>query len=91
MDTLAAGNNRFLVTAGAVSSQQISDILRSEIPETQSRTPKGTQGANGLPETAFKADASPAEKVLGLKWTPVKETFVELGRQLLEIEKAEKA
>ncbi|OCK76200.1 NAD(P)-binding protein [Lepidopterella palustris CBS 459.81] len=89
MTTPSAGNTRFLVTAGTVTSQQIADILRSELPETLSRTPKGVPGSNGLPETAFTADASPAEKVLGMRWTPMKETFAELGKQLLEIEKAQ--
>lgn len=84
-----AGNTRFLLSAGQVSSQQIADIVRAEVPELESRTPKGTPGAKGLPETAFTADASPAQKVIGITFRPMRETFSELARQLVEIEKAQ--
>ncbi|OCL12100.1 NAD(P)-binding protein [Glonium stellatum] len=84
-----AANTRFLVTAGLVSSQQIADIVRAEVPELQARTPKGTPGVKGLPDAAFTADASPVQKVLGVTFRPMKETFSDLAKQLVGIEKAQ--
>ena len=82
-----ASNSRFVICAGQASSQNISDLLRSKIPELQDRTPKGVPGGNLLPKKAFFGSSEKAQKVLGLKFRSKEETFVDLGKQLLELEK----
>lgn len=82
-----AGGKRFVICVGQVSSQEISDVLREKIPELEARTPKGTRRAKGLDEGAYTCSSAQAEKVLGLKFRSKEETFVDLAKQLLEIEK----
>jgi len=86
-----AAGQRFVICAGKISSQEISDMLRKDIPELAERTPEGTPGKDTLGENAFDCSSAKAEKVLGLTFRSKEETFVELAKQLLEIEKQEKA
>jgi nucleoside-diphosphate-sugar epimerase len=86
-ETPEAGNQRFIICAGQVSSQNISDVLREKIPELEKRSPKGVKGGNPLPPNTYICSSEKAQKVLGLKFKTVEETFVELGKQLLELEK----
>lgn len=86
-----AGNTRFLLTAGGVSSQQISDVLRENVKELENRTPAGKPGSKGLPDDAFKADSSPAKEVLGIDFVDAKSTFVDFAKQMLEVEKRQNA
>ncbi|TGO57759.1 hypothetical protein BCON_0062g00290 [Botryotinia convoluta] len=86
-----ASGQRFIVCKGQISSQNISDILRKNIPELEERTPKGVPGDKGLEDDSFACSSEKAEKVLGLKFRSKEETFMDLARQLLEIEKKEKA
>jgi hypothetical protein len=82
-----ASNKRFVICAGQISSQEISDILRTNIPELEERTPVGVPGGNKLDPNAYECSAARAEKELGLKFRSKEETFVELAKQLLVIEK----
>jgi len=84
-----ASNQRFIICAGKVSSQQICDVLREGIPELESRTPVGKKGGRGLGENAFECSSEKAKKVLSVTFRTLEETFGELARQLLEIEKTE--
>ncbi|TKA69208.1 hypothetical protein B0A49_06064 [Cryomyces minteri] len=88
--TPAASNQRFLICAGKVSSQRISDILRAHVPELAERAPIGTPGKDSLPENPYGASSRRAEEVLGVTYRSAEETFVQLARQLLEIEEREK-
>lgn len=81
-----ASNKRFIVSQGQISSQQISDILRSNIPELETKTPMGKPGSKALSPNAYSADSSSSETILGIKYRDATETFVDLGRQLLAIE-----
>ncbi|CAG8955774.1 hypothetical protein HYFRA_00011643 [Hymenoscyphus fraxineus] len=87
--TPSASNSRLLICVGSVSSQEISDLLRSNIPELETRTPRGNPGMRGLDENAYGASSGKAERVLGLRYRGKEETFVELARQLLGIEREE--
>jgi hypothetical protein len=40
---------------------------------------------------SYTADSSKAEKVLGVKFRPLRGSIAELGRQLLDIERVEKS
>jgi hypothetical protein len=66
-------------------------MLRKAIPELEEKTPRGIPGGNPLPENQYECSSAKAEKVLGLKFKSKEETFVELAKQLLGIEKKENA
>ena len=86
--TPGAGGQRIIVSARAISSQDISDILRKNFQELESRTPLGKVGISSLPENAYYIENKQARKILGCEFRSDEETFMELGKQLLEIEKA---
>ena len=87
--TPAASNTRFLITPGAVTSQEIADILRKNFKELGERVPKGVPGSATLDPEAYGADSGPIQKVLGIQFTDKEKTFVDLGANLLKIEKSE--
>ena len=76
---------------GQISAQEICDILRKNVPELAERTPVGKPGTSSLHKGAFDADSTPAKDVLKVQFRSAEATFVDLARQLLEIEKREKA
>ncbi|RDW66757.1 NAD(P)-binding protein-5 [Coleophoma crateriformis] len=83
-----ASNQRFIVCAGRISSQNICDLLREAFPELSERTPEGKKGDAGLSPTAYTCSSERAMDTLGIQFRSPKETFVELAKQLLEIEKS---
>lgn len=84
--TPEASNNRMIICGGRASSQNISDVLREKMPELRDRVPKGVPGGNPLPKSAYFFSSEKAQRVLGLKFRSLEETFVDLARQLVEIE-----
>jgi nucleoside-diphosphate-sugar epimerase len=85
-----ASGRRFIICEGQISSQEISDILRKNIPELEERTPVGVPGGNKLDANQYNCSAKLAEKVLGMTFRSKEETFLDLAKQLLDIEKTEK-
>lgn len=85
-----AGGQRFIVCAGQISSQEISDMLRAEVLELRERTPEGEKGGNKLGDW-YNCSSAKAEKELGMSFRIKEETFVELAKQLLQIEGGQKA
>lgn len=83
----SAWNKRFVICGGKVGSQEISDMLREAITELEDRTPEGVRGGNSLDENAYECSAQLAKETLGLGFRGKKETFVDLAKQLLVIEK----
>jgi nucleoside-diphosphate-sugar epimerase len=81
-----ASNQRFIICAGQISSQEISDILRDEVVELEERTPEGLKDGNKLDVNAYDCSAEKAKRVLGITFRSKRETFGDLARQLLEIE-----
>lgn len=86
--TPGAGGQRIIVSSKSISSQDISDIFRKNFPELEQRTPIGKPGTDSLPEGAYTISNEKVKKLLGLEFRSDEECFVDLGRQLLEIEKA---
>ncbi|KAF4931856.1 NADPH-dependent methylglyoxal reductase GRE2 [Colletotrichum viniferum] len=70
--------------------QTAADILREEVPELKSRVPEGRPGYGKIEET-YTIDTSKAEKVLGIKPTPLEVTLKESIHQMLAAEKASKS
>lgn len=81
-------NKRFIVSAGAVTSQAIADVLRTNFEELADRTPIGKPGDNTLSPDAYLVDSSLAKEVLGQQFRSVETTFIDLGHQLLDIDMA---
>lgn len=79
-----AGGQRYFVTGGQYTYQQVCDIIREAFPERISKTPKGETGAPIPP--VYKVDASKAEKELGIKFTGLKECILDMVKQFSELE-----
>ncbi|KAF6800137.1 NAD-dependent epimerase dehydratase [Colletotrichum musicola] len=88
IETPGAGGERFIV-GGPFDWQTAADVIREEFPEVKSRVPEGRPGYGKI-EEVYAIDSSKAEKVLGLKYSPLNVTIKDAVRQLLEIEKASK-
>lgn len=80
-----AAGQRYFMTAGNFSYQQVCDIIRAEFPELRSRTPEGTPNAP-LPDS-FKVDNSKAREQLGIHFIPLKECIVDTVKSLVALEK----
>ncbi|KAI9791029.1 MAG: methylglyoxal reductase (NADPH-dependent) gre2 [Piccolia ochrophora] len=87
--TPGAANQRIAVCGGQLSSQFVSDVLRKNFPELDSRTPVGKPGRSSLPDGAFDLDTTRSKQILGLEYEDPEKTVVDLARELLEIEKQE--
>ncbi|KAF4833652.1 Ketoreductase azaE [Colletotrichum tropicale] len=88
---LAAGGNRFVVSPGGISHQQVANYFREALPELAGRIPKGDPANTALPEGIFGVDSSSAKRLLGLEYTDEKKTFTDAAKQFYEIEKRAKA
>lgn len=76
---------RFLIASGRWSKQAVCDLLREKFPQLKDRVPQGTAGDDG-PE-CYVVDASKAQKVLGINYTGFEDTFTDMARAFLEMEK----
>lgn len=82
-----ASGQRFIVCAGKISSQEICDLLRKDIPRLAERTPEGDPGVDSLGENAFDCSSKKAKDVLRMTFRSKEDTIIDLGMQLLDIEK----
>ncbi|KAL0940986.1 NAD-dependent epimerase dehydratase [Colletotrichum truncatum] len=89
IETPEAGGERFLV-GQHFDWQTAADLIREELPEAKSRIPEGKPGA-GKTEEIYAVDGSKAEKVLGIKYTPLNVTLRDAVRQMLDVDKASKS
>lgn len=76
-----------MITRGRVCHQQIADILRKNFPGQLEKIPLGHPGESSLPPVAFDVDGSDAVRDLELEFRTVEETFKDLGKQLLDLNK----
>ena len=82
MEKEDAANKRFFTTAGHFSSREVADIIRKNFKEYQDALPKDAKGGDYPKEGIYDADATRTEKVLGVKWTPLETTIVDLVKSL---------
>ncbi|KIM95596.1 hypothetical protein OIDMADRAFT_106257 [Oidiodendron maius Zn] len=80
-----AASQRYFVTAGNFSFQQICDILRSEVPELRSKVPEGNAGE--LLPPVYKVNNEKAQRELGIQFKPLKEIVVATAHNFLKLEK----
>ncbi|KAH3671333.1 hypothetical protein OGAPHI_000556 [Ogataea philodendri] len=79
-----ASNQRFMVSAGVFSNQEICDALREQLsPARAKKVPVGTPNKILDPEH-FTTDSTKAIEVLGMSFRPVNEPVVDLVNQLYD-------
>ncbi|KAF2091590.1 putative cinnamoyl-CoA reductase [Saccharata proteae CBS 121410] len=79
-----AAGQRYFITSGVYSNQQVCDIIRKNFPQLAERVPEGTPGA---PLADFwRTDTGKAERELGIEFTPLEKTIVDTVNNLLELE-----
>lgn len=88
-ESAEAAGQRYFVTGGGYTYQQICDIIRKEFPELKDRVPEGTPGA-AYPDV-YHVDSSKAQKELGLKFRDLQTTIHDQVAQFLVDEKRLKA
>lgn len=81
-----AAGQRYFITSGNYSNQQVCDVIRKNFPELKDRVPEGTPGAP-LPDM-YKTDNSKASRELGIKFHSLEDTIVDTVKNLLELEKS---
>lgn len=78
-----SGHERFLVTEGSYDTQEIADIVRSELPGTH-QAPTGNPGVR-IADTHYSCDSSKAQAALGVNFRPLKQSIVPLAKQLYDM------
>lgn len=80
-------HQRFLVTEGSYDTQEIADIVRKELPESQDRIAEGEPGKR-IKDTHYSCDSGKVQLMLDVRFKPLKESLVALARQLYALEQA---
>lgn len=81
-----AAGQRYFVTSGNYSNQQVCDIIRKHFPELRDRVPEGEPG-KPLGEM-YTTNTSKAQRELGLQFNSLENTIVDTVKNLLELEKS---
>jgi nucleoside-diphosphate-sugar epimerase len=79
-----AGGERFFVTAGFFTNKDIADVIRDTHPELESKLPP-KDSPSDLPKDIYGYDNSKSQKVLGIKYVPLKKTVVDTVDSLLAV------
>ncbi|OKL58295.1 hypothetical protein UA08_06439 [Talaromyces atroroseus] len=79
-----AAGQRFLISRGNFNYQTACDIIRESFPQlaSEGKVPEGTPGA-GEKEAVYRVDSSKSTAVLGIEYTPLKQTLKDCVSQLL--------
>jgi nucleoside-diphosphate-sugar epimerase len=81
-----AAGQRYLITSGNYTFQQIADIIREDFPEKRSVVPVGNPGEK-FPDV-YKLDNSKAQRQLGITFTELRTTINDQVKQFIALEKA---
>ena len=87
LERMVDTNERYLISAGDWSNQEIADIVHASetIPERiKNTTPVGTKG-KPLPDH-YQIDSSKAEKELGVTFIPLKKTVEDIALQFVKLQ-----
>ncbi|KAJ5542313.1 hypothetical protein N7535_004733 [Penicillium sp. DV-2018c] len=79
-----AGGERFFVTAGHFSNKEIADIARETHPQLESKLP-AKDAPSDFPANVYGYDNSKSQKILGLKYRPLKETVSDTVDSILAV------
>jgi nucleoside-diphosphate-sugar epimerase len=84
MDKAEAGGKRLFTTAGYFSNREILDIVRTHFPDLEDRLPpKDLKGGDPAPaDKICKYNNEETVKTLGIKWTSLEDSMVELVKSV---------
>jgi nucleoside-diphosphate-sugar epimerase len=80
-----AAGQRYFVTGGNYTYQQICDIIRQDFPSKRALTPEGEAGAP-LPRV-YKVDNSKAKRELGMTFRDLRTSIHDMVEEFIAIEK----
>ncbi|KAL9100757.1 MAG: hypothetical protein Q9163_003906 [Psora crenata] len=82
-ESAEAQNQRFFVTAGHFSNEEIADIIRDNFPELKDKVPaKGVKGGEYPKDGVYRYDNSRTKEVLGIEFRGLKESIVDAVKSL---------
>ena len=77
---------RFAMCSGHFTKAGVCQLFRDELPQIKDKVPAPTQEEiEGPPH--YSVDTTRAETILGVKFLPFKETFLDMAEAFLEMEK----
>ncbi|KAJ5373170.1 NAD-dependent epimerase/dehydratase [Penicillium concentricum] len=79
-----AGGERFFVTTGFFSNKELADIIRETHPQLESKLPPA-DAPSDFPGNIFGIDNNKSQRVLGLKYRPLKQTVSDTVDSLLAV------
>ncbi|OQE28023.1 hypothetical protein PENFLA_c005G04338 [Penicillium flavigenum] len=79
-----AGGERFFVVAGFFSNKELADIARETHPKLESKLPPADSSSD-FPENIYEIDNNKSQKILGLKYRPLKQTVSDTIDSLLAV------
>ncbi|KAK2753699.1 methylglyoxal reductase (NADPH-dependent) gre2 [Onygenales sp. PD_40] len=80
-----AAGKRFFITAGKFSNREMAEVIAQEFPELKGKVPEDEEAlkSGDYPEGGFWGyDNSRSKNVLGLEYTPLRETVVDAVKSL---------
>ena len=89
LEKVAAAGQRFFVTAGHFSSEEITEIIAAEFPEYQDRLPTGEgleRGALPPKGQRIEYNHSRSKEVLGLEYGPLRKAVVDTVKSLKAVQ-----
>ncbi|KAJ5806288.1 NAD(P)-binding protein [Penicillium pulvis] len=79
-----AANERFLITSGNYSYEDVCDVLRTGFPEIKDKIPMGQVGASQ--PAVYKVSNQKAKSVLGMEFRSLESSMQDTVKSLLELE-----
>ncbi|KAG0157054.1 hypothetical protein PDIDSM_4238 [Penicillium digitatum] len=79
-----AGGERFFVTAGFFSNKELADIARETHPQLESKLPPA-DAPGDFPENIYEIDNTKSQKILGLKYRPLKQAVSDAIDSILAV------
>ena len=77
-----ASNKRFFFTSGYFCNAQIAEAIRNNFPELKDTVPDASVPGGKLPDAVFKIDNSQTVNTLGMKFTSLEKSIVDLTKSL---------
>ncbi|CAP99337.1 methylglyoxal reductase (NADPH-dependent) gre2 [Penicillium rubens] len=79
-----AGGERFFVVAGFFSNKELADMARETHPKLESKLPPADSSSD-FPENIYEIDNNKSQKILGIKYRPLKQTVSDTIDSLLAV------
>lgn len=82
-------SGRFSLCSGHFTKDEVCKIFRERLPQIKDRVPSEPSENNDLvPEAHYSVDSTRAQKVLGIQFRGLEETFLDMAKAFLELEEA---